>query len=449
MKRVRVLLVDDDDLFRKSLAKELVRSKLQVRTAADGRQALDEVRSSPPDVVLLDIRLPGRDGLHVLRSIKRFDPSIEVIMLTAFGEIDTAVASLQAGAHHYLVKPAPLAEIDAAIQRAYEKRCLSLENLALKERLRKDPARDTIVGDSPPMLELLALAEKVAASDRTVLLEGESGTGKELIARHIHRESRRRERPFVLVDCASLSKSLLESELFGYEKGAFTGAEAARPGLLESAHTGTLFVDEVGVLDPGIQASFLRLMETHEYRRVGATETREADLRVIAATNAHLDEAVRDGKFREDLFYRLSVIVLRVPPLRARTSDIPLLAEHFLQRTGFDATPKKLSPAALRELTGYGWPGNVRELRNCIERAALLSDGEVIEPWDLELLASPSERILRRVSSEDRLVPLREVHSRYIHLVLNRVHGNQQEAARILGIDPKTIYRHLKKENQH
>ncbi len=446
MKQVRVLLVDDDDLFRKSLAKELRRSGYLVNAAEDAWRALDALKSSPPDVVLLDIRLPGQNGLQVLKSIKRFDPSIEVIMLTAFGAIDTAVATLQAGAYHYLVKPAQLTEIDVAIQRAYEKRCLTIENQALKDKLRPDPDRDTIVGESPEIQNLLTLVDKVAASDQTVLIQGESGTGKELIAREIHRRSPRRDQPFVLVDCASLSKSLLESELFGFEKGAFTGAEAEKRGLLEAADTGTLFVDEVGVLEPEVQASFLRLIETREYRRVGATDTRKADLRIVAATNADLSEAVQQARFREDLFFRLSVIVLQVPPLHQRPGDIPLLARHFLEQAGFTQPPKQLSDNALRELQRHDWPGNVRELRNTLERAALLSEGDVIEPWDLQLLASATDRIVRRILPSDDLVPLSELHSRYIHLVLDKVHGNQQEAARILGIDPKTIYRHLKKE---
>ncbi len=445
MNHIRVLLVDDDDLFRKSLSKELKRSGFLIKTAASGRQALVELKAGSADVVLLDIRLPDLDGMQVLRSIKKFDPSVEVIMLTAYGTIDTAVASLKAGAYHYLVKPAKLAEIDAAIQKAHEKRGLVIENQALKNKLGSGSRDDKIVGESARMMELLALVEKVAPSDRTVLIQGESGTGKELIARRIHKLSHRRDGPFVLVDCGSLSKSLLESELFGHEKGAFTGAMGVKHGLVEAAHQGTLFADEVGALAPEIQAAFLRLMETQEFRRVGATTVRKADLRIVAATNTDLAEAVREGNFREDLYFRLSVILLSLPPLRRRPDDVPLLAEYFLSRTRLSGHSKRLSEAALRELKRHSWPGNVRELKNTIERAALLSDGDVIEPWDLRILSSTTDRIVRRVS-QDELVPLNALQSRYIDYVLEKSQGNQQKAAKILDIDPKTIYRHLKKK---
>ncbi len=446
MKQIRVLLVDDDDLFRKSLVKELERTGFTTSAAETAQEALAKVKASPPDVVLLDVRLPDRDGLQVLRAIKSFDPSIEVVMLTAYGTIDAAVASLQAGAYHYLVKPARLAEIDATIQKAYEKRGLAIENQALKEKLHLDSGGDPIVGESPRLQEVLNLVERVAPTDQTVLIQGESGTGKDLIAHRIHQLGARRQGPFVLVDCASLSKNLLESELFGHEKGAFTGAVGIKHGLLEAANQGTLFVDEVGALEPEIQASFLRLMETQEYRRVGGTQIRKADLRIVAATNADLAEAVNEGKFREDLFFRLSVIVLSVPPLRLRKDDIPRLAEHFLQKARFGGRPKRLSDAALQELMRHQWPGNVRELKNTIERASLLSDSQEIQVWDLSILTSPADRIARRLVTEDDFVPLNRLQSRYIHMVLEKVQGNQQKAAKILGIDPKTIYRHLKKE---
>ena len=445
MKDIRVLLVDDDDLFRKSLAKELRRTGFVVTTAENAQKALARLKSSPPDVVLLDIRLPDLDGLQALTAVKRFDPAIEVIMLTAYGTVDTAVASLKSGAYHYLVKPAKLAEIDAAIHKAHEKRGLAIENRALKEKLRPGTQDDTIIGNSAKMLELLALVERVAPTGQTVLIQGESGTGKELIAHRIHRLSPRRNGPFILVDCASLSKSLLESELFGHEKGAFTGAAGAKRGLLEAAHTGTLFVDEVGSLEPEIQASFLRLMETQEYRRLGGTEIRKADLRIVAATNADLSECVREGKFREDLFFRLSVIVLVVPALRRRPEDIPVLAEHFLAQAQFGAKSRQLTDTAHQELLRHPWPGNIRELKNTIERAALLTDGDTIEAWDLRILSSPADRIVRRLVAQDDLIPLSKLQSRYINMVLEKVQGNQQKAAKILGIDPKTIYRRLRK----
>ncbi len=447
MTQVKVLVVDDDELFRKAIRKELNKMAYSVRTAETSQKALAEVQSFPPDVVLLDIRLPDQDGLQLLPAIKDYDPSIEVIMLTAYGNIDTAVQSMQAGAYHYLVKPAKLEEMDALIQKAYEKKTLKIENRVLKEKLQYRSNHDTLVSSSRNMKELLDLVERVASTDQTVLIQGESGTGKELIARRIHRLSPRNRSPFVLVDCASLSKSLLESELFGHEKGAFTGAVGLKHGLLETAHTGTLFVDEVGSLANEMQAKFLRMLETQEYRRVGGTDTRKADVRIVAATNTELSEAVRKDQFRKDLFFRLSVIVFLIPPLRERRDDIPLLAEHFLKLTQGSVSPKRLSPRALEDLCQHQWPGNVRELRNVIERAALLSEGEIIEPWDLRMLPSTSDDLVHRLVADDHLISMQELKSRYIRLVLEKMRGHQLKAAEILGIDPKTIYRTLKGKN--
>ena len=446
MSHPRILVVDDDDLFLKSIRKELDRGGYPVRTASCAQEALAELRSFPPDVVLLDVRLPDKNGVELLRIIKDRDPSTEVIMLTAYGSINAAIDSLRSGAYHYLVKPAKLSEIEALIHNAHERKTLRIENRVLKEELQSQPERDVIVGSGPKMSELLTLVERVAPTNQTVLIQGESGTGKELIARRVHRLSPRRNRPFVLVDCASLNKHLLETELFGHEKGAFTGADGVKHGLIEAAHTGTLFVDEVGSLDPEMQSDFLRMLETQEYRRVGGTTTRQADLRIVAATNTDLWEATRQGRFREDLFFRLSVIVLTVPPLRKRKEDIPVLAEYFLERIDYGDKPKYLSPEVLESLTDYDWPGNVRELRNVIERTALLSDGEVVEPTDLRMLPTVAERIIKLLTEDDQLVTLRELQSRYIRYVLGKVKGHQQQASKILDIDPKTIYRNIRKD---
>lgn len=442
----RILIVDDDDLFLKSIHKELDRMGYPVRTASCAEDGLRELRSFPPDIVLLDVRLPDKNGLELLRIIKDRDSSAEVIMLTAYGSIDAAIDSLQSGAYHYLVKPAKLSEIEALIQKAYERKTLKSENRALREELQSQPQRDVIVGASPKMNELFTLVERIAPTRQTVLIQGESGTGKELIARRIHRLSPRRDRPFVLVDCASLNKSLLETELFGHEKGAFTGANGIKHGLIEAAHTGTLFVDEVGSLDAEMQSDFLRLLETQEYRRVGGTTTRQADLRIVAATNTDLSKAVHEGKFREDLFFRLSVIVLTVPPLRERKEDIPALAEYFFDRIDCVDKPNHVSPEVLQALSDYDWPGNVRELRNVVERTVLLSEGQVVKPGDLRMLPTGADRIIRLLTEDDQLVTLRELQSRYIRYVLGKVEGHQQRAAKILEIDPKTIYRNLRKD---
>jgi two-component system, NtrC family, response regulator AtoC len=444
MKLVRVLIVDDDQLFQKSICKELDKVGYQVRCADTGQRGLDEIESSPPDVVLLDVRLPDLDGLQVLQEIKGRDPSIEVVMLTAFGSVNMAVESMRFGAFHYLMKPAKLAEIDSLIRNAYEKRALRKENRCLRKKLEHSLEGAEIVGASPKWNELMAMVAKVARVDQTVLIQGESGTGKEVVARLIHRLSNRRLHPFVVVDCGSLARSLLESELFGHEKGAFTGAVGARSGLFEKADTGTLFVDEVDALETDFQVRFLRFLEAQEYRRLGATSLRKADVRIIAATNADLTAAVREGRFREDLFFRLGVIIIHIPPLRERREDIAALASHFLR--GRDSR-KKLSPRTLELLLQQNWPGNVRELRNVIERAAILSDGETIEPRDLHLLSSPVRDFGLRPDTEGKLLPLREMQSRYISLVLERVQGNQLKAAQILEIDPKTLYRRLRKKD--
>jgi two-component system, NtrC family, response regulator AtoC len=446
MTDIQLLVVDDDDLFRRSIQRELDKMGYCVRTAETSGQALAEVQGRIPDVVLLDIMLPDRDGLDLLDEIKSMEPSVEVVMLTAYGSIDTAVASMLRGAYHYLTKPAKLAEIDAVVRKAYEKRTLNIENRSLKENLRRQLDRDIIVGASAEMKKLLSLVERVARTEQTVLVQGESGTGKELIARRIHQSSARSSRPFVLVDCASLQKGLLESELFGHEKGAFTGAVSLKHGLLETAHMGTLFADEVSSLEPEIQSRFLRMLETGEYRRVGGTSIRKSNVRIVAATNIDLSEAVRQERFREDLYFRLSVIVLPVPPLRERKEDIPLLAEHFLRRAEIGQRTRRLSSRALEELCRYNWPGNVRELRNVIERATILSEGDVIEPWDLRMFPRPADRLISQLNADGELVPIRELQDRYIRLVLERVHGHQLKAADILGVNPKTIYRNLRKK---
>ncbi len=442
MSGTNVLVVDDDQLFQKSICKELVKMGYVVRAAATGERALSEIGSSVPDVVLLDIRLPDQDGVDVLRAIKALDPSIEVVMLTAFGSINNAVQCMRLGAFHYAVKPAKLAEIQSLIKNASEKRRLAIENQSLKERL-AHCCNHVVIGSSDAMTQLMAMIDKVAKVDQTVLIQGESGTGKEVFARRIHELSPRRNHPFVVVDCASLATGLLESELFGHEKGAFTGAVGLKQGLFEKADKGTVFVDEVNVLETDVQAKFLRLLEAQEYRRVGATSTRRADVRIVAATNSDLSAAVAQGKFREDLYFRLSVIVLSIPPLRDRKEDIPLLARHFLRALN---PHKQLSDRALELLGRQRWPGNVRELRNVIERAAVLSEEDTLEPGDLHLFPEGMQDRFQGLTLQDELIPLRELQTRYIDLVLERVHGHQLKAAEILEVDPKTLYRHRRKQ---
>jgi DNA-binding NtrC family response regulator len=442
MKGTKLLVVDDDELFQKSICKELAKTGCHVRAAGTGEQALAEIASSVPDVVLLDIRLPDQDGVDVLRAIKARDASIEVVMLTAFGSIGNAVQCMRHGAFHYAIKPAKLAEIESLVKNASEKRKLAIENRSLKERL-AHCCNHAIVGSSQAITQLMAIVDKVAKVDQTVLIQGESGTGKEVIARRIHELSPRRNRPFVVVDCASLATGLLESELFGHEKGAFTGAVGVKQGLFEKADKGTVFVDEVNALETDVQAKFLRLLEAQEYRRVGATNTRRADVRILAASNSDLSSAVATGKFREDLYFRLSVIVLSVPPLRERSEDIPLLARYFLDALN---PHKRLSDSAVELLCRHHWPGNVRELRNVIERAAVLSDGDTVQVSDLRLSPEGMQDSFQRLTLEQDLIPLRELQNRYIDLVLEKVHGHQLKAAEILEVDPKTLYRRRRKQ---
>ena len=377
------MVVDDDAVLRKLLSDQVARMGFDSGTASSGEEALAALSKSDFDVVLLDIRMPGISGLDTLREIRKLEDAPEVIMLTADTSLGTGLEAMRLGAYDYLTKPATLDEIEAVVRKADEKRRLVRQNASLRDAVRPsaDDAQSSPVFRSKAMEDLVALAEAAARADSTVVITGESGTGKDVLARFIHARSARSELPMIAVNCAALPDSLFESEFFGHERGAFTGATATKRGLIEAADGSTLFLDEVGEMPAQIQVKLLRFLEEGRFRRVGATRDRESDVRVIAATNRNLAEDVRQGRFRADLFYRLNVISLHVPPLRQRREDIPALVEHFLAvfRERFNRPALDLSDEARRRLAAYDWPGNVRELRNCLERAAALATSDLIE----------------------------------------------------------------------
>lgn len=445
----RILVVDDDAVARDLLVEALQKEGYAVEALADGAEAIERGRHTRFDLVLTDIRMGSVDGLTVLRKFKQFSPETSIVLLTAFGSMEGAIAGIRQGAYDYLAKPFKKEEIRLIVRRSLEHSRLVRENARIKEELRERQERSQLVGSSPAMLEIYKLIARVSAGKSNVLLEGESGTGKELVARAIHHNSPRRERPFVPVNCAALPETLLESELFGYEKGAFTGALTTKRGLFETAHEGSIFLDEVGDLGPAVQVKVLRALQEQEIRRVGGTAVIKVDVRIIAATNRDLGALVRAGRFREDLFYRLNVVRIVLPPLRERREDIPLLAYHFLQKFTESQTPstRGFVPETLALLQRYHWPGNVRELENVIERALSLGPGPLVTPDDLpEAVRKAGEEAGQEqmeilLPAGEPLVTLDELEKRYVIRVLREAGGNKVRAAKILGIDRRTLYR--------
>jgi DNA-binding NtrC family response regulator len=441
---MHLLIVDDDEALRGLLARELSRSGHQVAEAADAAQCLLRVREHEPDVALLDLMLPDGSGIDLLRSLREERPALQVVVLTAHGTIDTALAAMKLGAYDYLRKPCHLQELEITLQRAYERRQLGEENARLRDGLSLGGLGPELVGQGQAFEDLRRLVAKVAASDSAVLIRGETGTGKELIARSIHRLGPRRGEPFVVVDCAALHENLLQSELFGHEQGAFTGATRRKHGLFEAADGGTIFLDEIGDVSPAVQAALLRVLETSSFRHLGGTQEVRVDVRLVAATNRPLERLMEEGKFRRDLYFRLNAIHIEIPPLRHRRGEIPFLAEHFVaQANARHGTHKKLSPAAAEALRRYDWPGNVRELRHAIERSLVLADGDVIRPADL-----PEE--LRQAVGGSGLgldqasaLALADVERRHIAHVLAAVDGHRARAAQLLGISERNLYRKI------
>ena len=447
MARARIFVVDDDTVSRELLSRILTSDGHQVTALADGREALERLaEGEPPDLVVSDIRMGELDGLQLTDALRQRAPDTPVLLVTAFGNIDGAVDAIRRGAFDYLSKPYDVDGIKVVVARALEQRRLALENRALRRDLREKYKLDNVVGRSEAMLQVYKTAARVAATDATVLIEGESGTGKELVARAIHAASPRAARPFVAVDCGAIAEGVLESELFGHARGAFTGAQAMRRGLFEEANQGTLFLDEIGDVGQNLQARLLRALQEGTIRRVGTNETIAVDVRVVAASNRDLAQAVKDGRFREDLFYRLNVVTIVIPPLRERREDIPLLAEHFAAKHG-RAEGAAISAPARDLLVAYDWPGNVRELENVVARALALNPSGVVTPEDLAdhvRSARPAAATLAALAGVTQERPtLAELEKRYAAQVLQETAGNKTRAAEILGIDRKTLYRLL------
>ncbi|HMU38333.1 MAG TPA: sigma-54 dependent transcriptional regulator [Pseudomonadota bacterium] len=446
------LVVEDEEQFRKVVGEFLQGAGYLVTLCDSGQKAILAAEEKPFDVIISDVRLGyGPDGLDVLRAFQKHQPQTPVILMTAFGDVENAIKAIQQGAYDYISKfPFQPQELLNCVARALQRRRLAEEgNKKPKEARAK--IRE-IVGRSPAMLEVYKLVARVAGTLSTVLVVGESGSGKELVARAIHNHSTRASGPFVAVNCTAISESLLESELFGHVRGAFTGAQHQKRGYFEEAQGGTLFLDEIGDINPKMQAQLLRVLQEGEIRRVGSTEPLRMDVRVVAATNRDLDEEVHKGRFREDLYFRINVVTIRLPPLRERPEDIPLLVDHFLEKYGHrEGRPTVgVDQEAMDLLCRYGWPGNVRELENVIERALALTKSGIVLPSDLPLdvLGSEAKQILRPSGNlvEDRPT-LAELEQRYVNLVLQQEGGNKKRAAEVLGIDRRTLYRTLERGN--
>jgi DNA-binding NtrC family response regulator len=443
----RILFVEDDDTFRRVMSAELVRQGHEVIAVETGRAALERAAEVDADIILLDLRLPDYDGIDVLQKLAEKELARGVIVLTGHGSIDTAIRAVRLGAQDYLEKPCPVEKVRMAIRKTQEHLQLQKRERILQDGYTLPALEPELVGASPEFTRLRQLVARVAAVDSTTLIVGETGTGKEIVSRLIHRHSSRSDGPFVVVDCAALQEELLQSELFGHEKGAFTGAARQKHGLFEVADGGTIFLDEVGETSLEVQAKLLRVLETSRFRHVGGTREIAVNVRVVSATNRDLKQAVAKGRFREDLYFRLATLTIDVPPLRERTSDIPLLVDHFTARfNGRFSLSTRFSDDAKAALVAYAWPGNVRELIHVVEQSIVLAEGDTITTEKLppQVLSGPS-RPLATPTEPGALPPLQEVQRRHVSVVMEHVGGNRAQAARILGISERNLYRLLKK----
>ncbi|MFO8032179.1 MAG: sigma-54 dependent transcriptional regulator [Desulfohalobiaceae bacterium] len=446
--RPQVLVVDDDPGHLNMLQTLLAGWGYTILTAEDGSSAVEEVRQGPVDLVLMDVRMAEMDGLQALQRIKDYNPAIPVLIMTAYSSVQNAVEALKSGAYDYLTKPLDFEVLELTMQRALDHMRLQEENQALRQKLPADFELSEIIGQSPAMQDLLQTVARIAPTEATVLIAGPSGTGKELIAKAIHANSERKHGPLITVNCSALSENLLESELFGHEKGAFTGADKKREGRFMQAHKGSIFLDEIGEIPWIMQAKLLRVLQQREIQRVGSDKAVYVDVRILAATNKDLYQEVQAGNFREDLFHRLNVIRLDLPPLEKREGDIPLLAEHFLQQFAQKNRKqiKDFTPQAMDLMLKYSWPGNVRELENAVERAVILAGGEYITPRDLPLGLHSGEEDQDPVQESGHGgQPLQEVEKQAILETLEQTKGNKSEAARVLGITRATLHKKLKK----
>jgi two-component system response regulator AtoC len=439
-KKTKILVVDDEAILRESVRDWLTDVGHEVSTAENAEAALKIIREEKPAVAVIDLVLPGSDGLELLMKAKQIQPDIQVIIITAYGSVPTAISALKAGAYDYIEKPFSPEKVEMLINKLVERQALLEENLSLRQKLEDKYSFENIVAKSARMQKIIDMIKVVATSNAPVLISGESGTGKELVARAIHAQSYRKSKPFVVVSCGALPESLVESEFFGHESGAFSGASVQRRGKFETAHKGTLFMDEVGDLDPNIQVHLLRVLEEKSFYRVGGTDPIQTEVRLISATNKDLKKSIESGEFREDLYYRLSVVNIELPPLRDRKEDIPVLAEFFLRKYN-EENLKKVSgftPEANDFLLKYEWPGNIRELENAIERAVILAKSDNIEVVDL------SQQSLYLPHKTQVGKTMRDIEKNHILNVLIESGGNCSEAARMLGISRMTLYNKIK-----
>lgn len=459
MAKGRILVVDDEKLVRWSLQEDFRKEGYQINIAEDGKSAMAKIEADEYDIILLDIRLPDANGIEILKRVKQIYPYTIVIMMTAYADIETAIEAMKAGAYDYINKPFNIGEIRTRVERAIETIHLKTEVTYLRRFQREQLGADQLIGRSKPILEVLDLAQRLAKIDCTVLLLGESGTGKDLVARYIHFQGYRAESPFMEINCAALPETLLESELMGHEKGAFTDARSSKKGLFEQASSGTIFLDEVGDMPLTIQAKVLRLIDTKRFRRLGGLRDIEADVRIIAATNKNLKSLLDEGKLREDLYYRLKVMSILLPTLRERREDIPLLTKYFMNRLSPKHPQRAISSQSIDLLSHYNWPGNVRELKNVIERALILSDGGEILPKHLppEILEDKKKRpgfalndlwpgfALNDLEITPEGLPLEDIEREVIRKALTAVSGNISKAAKILHITRDTLRYRIKR----
>ncbi len=441
-----VLVIDDEESIRDSMSQVLRKEGYRVRSAASGQEGLNLFSAEAFQIVFVDLKLPGTSGLDVLSRIKEADPQTPVIIITGYASIESAVEAMKRGAFDYLTKPFTPEEVRVVAGKALESRRLLIENISLRRELEAKTEFELVVGRGSAISRVLDVVRRVSPSESTILITGESGTGKELVAREIHRHSLRRNAPFVVVDCGALVETLFESELFGHVKGSFTGAHETKHGRFEVAEGGTIFFDEISNIGLNIQAKLLRAIQEREVSRIGSSKAIKVDVRILAATNEDLAQAVRMGKFREDLFYRLSVVPIQLPPLRERKEDIPLLVDHFLQK--YNKRTKKnisgVSSRVLKALKEYDWPGNIRELENTIERAVVLSQGDGIELEDL-MYHGISARVTGAGSISGKSQTLEDMEKEYIRAVLRAQNGNRTRTAEVLGIDRKTLWAKIRK----
>ncbi|MDH4222541.1 MAG: sigma-54 dependent transcriptional regulator [candidate division Zixibacteria bacterium] len=450
MEKPKIMVIDDEESMCRFMQIMLQKEGYDVSSTVSSKEALEEIKNKKDyDLVIADLMMPEMNGLELLSRAKNIQPDINFIVMTAYASVDTAIEALKKGAFDYITKPFKVDEIKFAIKKSLEQRKITEENIKLKKQLKKEFGLDNLIGSSPEMIQLKKLIERVADTDSTVLIQGESGTGKELVAKAIHQLSRRADQPFITINCAALPETLLESEVFGHVKGSFTGALRDKEGLFQVANRGTFFMDEIGMTPPAIQVKLLRVLDEQQFTPVGGTKPVEVDVRLIAATNSNLEEEVKLGNFRSDLYYRLNVIPVQIQPLRERKSDIELLIRYFIKKycEKMMVEEKGIAPESMQSLIDYSWPGNVRELENIIERAVLLTTGELINQNTLPENILQNKPLGLVQPAQPELPGLESIEKAYIFWVLNQTGWQKSKASQILGIDTSTLYRKIERYN--